>query len=78
MPSYLRECGVEISFENKYAVQIIQATAKGVPFLEALEALWQMDIKALIITRDKYVVFSEKLKKYFTIFFNYWYFVYAR
>ena len=51
---HLRECDVKISFDNKDAVQIIQSTAKSIPFLEALEALWQRDIKPLINTRDEY------------------------
>ena len=51
---YLRECNVNISFDNKDAVKIIQSTAKSIPFLEALEALWQRDIKPRINTRDEY------------------------
>ena len=50
----LENVDVKISFDNKDAVQIIQSTAKSIPFFEALEALWQRDIKPLINTRDEY------------------------
>ena len=51
---HLRECVVKFSCDNKYADQIIQATVKIILFLEALEALWQREIKPLINTRDEY------------------------
>ena len=40
----LREYDVNISFDNKDAVQIILGTVKVIPFLEALEALWKREI----------------------------------
>ena len=40
----LREYDVNISFDNKDAVQFIQSIAKSTPFLEALEALWKREI----------------------------------
>ena len=32
---HLRECNVNISFDNKDAVKIMQSTAKRIPFLES-------------------------------------------
>ena len=51
---HIRLCGVQLNFADKEAVSILQATNRSIPFLEALEALWQRDLKPQLNTRDEY------------------------
>ena len=43
---HIRLCGVSLAFDNKEHVSIIQSTHRSIPFLEALEALWQREIQS--------------------------------
>ena len=51
---HVRLCGVTPTFENGDDVIILQSTARSIPFLETLEALWQREIKPTINTKDEY------------------------
>ena len=51
---HIRLCGVQLNFADKEAVSILQATNRSIPFLEALEVLWQRDLKPQLNTRDVY------------------------
>ena len=51
---HIRLCGVSLAFDNKEHVSIIQSTHRSIPFLEALEALWQKEIRPTINTKDEY------------------------
>ena len=51
---HVRLCGSMPNFEKREDVDVLQSTGRSIAFLQALEALWQREVKPIINTKDEY------------------------